>query len=211
MHIQILIPLATILAISPIAYVGARTNRENSQYPDTFVLDPRFGHFLIAGGLLVSVFPLLLSFIGRTMPLDKYLLLVVPASLYPIVVAVWYFCYRIVVTDTSIVVFALRPRTVLFADVVDWGVIRGGGTRDLVMYLRSGPRLRIAGHAIKDFNQLVDLVTVRMAPLPAAQPGQSEQFQKLAKRAQSTRALAWILLVGFALLALLLIVITDLS
>jgi hypothetical protein len=208
MHLQFLIPSATLLSIPAIAFLGTRRNWQNSKKADTFVFAPLLAHFMLACGLLLCLLPLLPHF--GNIPVWKYLVFFVPVLLYTVAITAWYLFYRVVVTHKAIAIGAFRVRTVLFADVVDWGVIRGGGTRDLVMYLRSGPMLRVPGHLLNDFNQFVDLVASRMAPLPAAQPGQSEKFQNRARRAQNSRALGLILFVGFGLIALLLIIIKKL-
>jgi hypothetical protein len=157
---------------------------------------------LIACGLIISAAPLLPGTEGK-IPVAKYLLDLLPCSLVTVAIAAWYFRYRVVLTDETMVAGAFHPRTILFSEVVDWGVIKRGGT-ELIMHLSSGQTLRCSGLLI-DFDELVGEIAAHMAGLPAEQPGRSETFQNRAQRAQSNRALGWILFVGFALITLLLI------
>jgi hypothetical protein len=208
MLLQFLIPLVIVLTLSAIACVCARRHRQNSKAADTFVLSPVLGYLLIACGLVISAVPLLPGAEGK-IPVAKYLLNLTPWSLAAVAIAAWYFRYRVVLTEETMVAGAIRPRTILFSDVVDWGVIKRGGT-ELIMYLRNGQTLRCSGLLI-DFDELVGEVASHMAGLPAEQPGRSERFQNRAKRAQSNRALGWVLFVGFALITLLLIIVLKLQ
>ena len=51
--------------------------------------------------------------------------------------SIYFFRYRVVITDTPLTLGSLRRPQLIFDDVIDWDVIRGGRSSELVIYLRA--------------------------------------------------------------------------
>jgi hypothetical protein len=119
--------------------------------------------------------------------------------------AVFFFRYRVTVTDETLTVGAFRRRVIVYADVIDCDVIKGLRSSELLVYLRNGQRLRFSG-LLNNFDELVGMVTSHTALRPHEQRDSLAKIRDREKRARNSRQSGWIMGVGLGLIALALFI-----
>jgi hypothetical protein len=138
-----------------------------------FVLPHRAGDEL---GLPLSLALALISFVGLG-------------------VSVYFFCYRVIVKDESITIGAFRKRVIPCESIIDWDVLKGNRSSELIVYLRGGERLRLSG-LIGDFDELVGMINSHEAIPPRGHPDSAEKLKDWDARARANRHANWIAISG---------------
>ena len=147
---------------------------------------------------------------GPTRPtetLSVVIIIVFGGGMLAFLLAYWYFSsLRIEVTEQSLIVrTCLDTRVFDFKDIVDTNEIDGrsvrGGNLQLVVYLRDGRKLRFYD-TLRDFDDLSELVSDRMAGPPGGQEATAAKLHDIADRIRNKQREAWVLWIGIAVVAL---------
>ena len=166
MHSNLYLPqLLTPITLSVVAAVCARSHHQASDTDDTFVLPKFVGYLMIACGLVFCAIPFLPRPRGGDLSAAKFYLICVPFWGGAFLAAAYFFRYRVVITANTLTVGAFRRRTISFEDVVDYDVLSGRYSPELVVYLRSGKKFTLSG-MLPDFDELVGLINSHMAIPP---------------------------------------------
>jgi hypothetical protein len=194
MHYHFLPSLLTPLTLSIISLICARSHHQASEQDDTFVLPPFLGYLMLGIGLFLCAVPFVLPGAAGDMSQWRFFLIFAPAWGGVFLAALYFFRYRVVVTDTTLTVVGVRRHVVSFEDVVDYDVIVGRGS-ELVVYLRDGKKLILSG-LLPDFDELVGLVNSHRAIPPPGQMDTPEKIRDRFLRARDARRANWLAIGG---------------
>jgi hypothetical protein len=200
LNLAALTPLLTSLTLTVVAGICARSHHQSSDDADTFNFSPVLGYLMAAIGLLFCAGPLLPGASGD-MSRAAFFWYSSPFWLGAFAASVYFFRYQVVVKDQTLIAGAFRRRAIPFEDVVDWDVVRGLRSSELLVYMRSGRRLTLSG-LLPDFEELVGLIDSHKALTARAQPDSPAKLADRGKRAENNAHAGWILYVGLALVAL---------
>jgi hypothetical protein len=91
--------------------------------------------------------------------------------------------YRIIVTEDVLTVGAFFRSRIPLTDVIDTDIKEGGRSRELIIYVRDGRRIRVSGF-VGDFDDLDGTIRSRMAG-PNKGPASAEKLKDRANRNRS--------------------------
>lgn len=178
-------PLAQLLTTATLGIVSAlcaRSHHQQTNSDDTFLFPPFLGYLMLGGGLFFILMPLLPGAAGNEST-TRFFLMFTPFWGCAFLGAIYFFRYRVVITDTTLTVGAFRPRRIACDDIIDWDVVRGQRSSELRVYLRDGRELCLSG-LLGDFEQLAGTINSHMAIPP---PGHTDSAAKLHDRAARRR------------------------
>lgn len=200
MHVPFVLPqLLTPISLSIVAGICARSHHQASAADDTFAIPPFVGYLMLGCGAFFCFVPFLPRAAGD-MSATRFLFIMTPAWGGAFAAAIYFFRYRVVVTDATLTVGAFRKRVIPFEDVIDYDVISGSRSAELVVYLRDGTKLKLSG-LLPDFDELVGMINSHMATPANGQFDSPAELLDRAARAQAARHVGWIMAVGLVLVA----------
>jgi hypothetical protein len=194
---QPLTPFFTSVTLSLVVAACATSHHRETDSEDTFGVSPVAGYFMLFCGVFFCLAPLLPHAAG-SIPTTRFFFMFSPFWSGAFLASVYFFRYRIVITDTTLTIGAFRRRQFSVEDIIDWDVIRGNRSSELVIYLRSGEKLRISG-LVADFDEVVGMVNSHMAIRPHGSPDSAAKLRDRADRVRNARGLWWVMLLGLAL------------
>jgi len=189
MHLQYLTPLMTSISVTAILLVCRRSHHKVSADSDTFTVAPVVAYLMSGVGLLFCSVPFLPGVARGSSPqyvfweFSPFWLLAFSAS-------VFFFRYRVIVRDKTLIYGAFRQRITPFSEVIDFDVIQGKQSSELWVYLSDGKRLKFSG-MLSDFDELVDMVDDQMAGLPGEQHDSAAKIHDQEKRKRDNQSVAW--------------------
>jgi hypothetical protein len=199
MHLQSLTPFVVSISLSVVSAVCAAGHHKETDSEDTFAFPPFVGYLMLFCGIIMCLAPLLPGAAGD-IPRVQFFFMFCPFWGGAFLASIYFFRYRVVITDTTLTLGSLRRRQLIFDDVIDWDVIKGGRSSELVIHLRDGEKLRLSG-LLSDFDELVGMVNSHMAIPPRGQPDSLAKLRDRAARVRDERIANWMAFVGIGLLA----------
>jgi hypothetical protein len=157
--------LLTPITLSVVAAVCARSHHQASDTDDTFVLPKFVGYLMIACGIVFCATPFLPRTRGGDLSAAKFYLICAPIWGGAFLAAAYFFRCRVVITANTLTVGAFRRKAISFEDVVDYDVLSGRYSPELIVYLRTGKNCTLSG-MLPDFDELVGLINSHMAIPP---------------------------------------------
>jgi hypothetical protein len=199
MHLQILTPFMTGISVSAILLLCRRSHHKVSADGDTFTVAPVVAYFMMGVGLLICSVPFVPGVAGDISSLSFFWELS-PFWLLAFVASAFFFCYRVIVRDKTLIYGAFRRNVIPFSEVIDFDVIEGRRSSELWVYLKNGNRLKFSG-MLGDFDELVDKVEDQMAGLPGEQRDSPAKIHDQEKRKRDNRDVAWFSYGGLLIVA----------
>ena len=209
MHLQPLTSVVVSAALSVVSAVCAASHHKETESEDTFAFSPFVGYLMLFCGVFFCVAPLLPRAAGD-IPRICFFFSFSPAWGGAFLASIYFFRYRVVVTDATLTVGAFRRRQLSFDEVIDWDVIRGQRSSELLIYLRNGDKLKLSG-LLSDFDELAGMVNSHMAIPTRGQPDSAAKLRDRAARVQNGHIANWITFVGLGLIAVAVIVVSRLQ
>ena len=189
----------------------AKSHHKATAIADTFVVPPFVGYLMIACGLLFCAIPFLPRAHGGDLPVGQFLLFGTPMWGGAFLAAVYFFRYRVVITDKAITVGAFWRRTIPFNDVIDYDVISGRYGPEAIVYVRDRTKFSLSG-ILPDFDELIGLIDSNMAvPPPGSSPDCPAKIEDQARRERGKRDAAWIASAGIVLIIVVACVVHRIS
>jgi hypothetical protein len=187
------------LVYSIIAVVAARSHHKVTDSADIFKFPSIVGYFcsfVAAMPWLAWAFWPGLSSRGE---LDPPMLVALGiATLLCLLSALYFFRYKVVVSDDHITIGAFRRRMISCETIIDWDLIRGSRDSELIVYLKGGERVRLSSMLI-DFDELVGMINSHEAIPPRGHPDSEEKRKDREKRARANRTANWLAAAGAVL------------
>jgi hypothetical protein len=202
--LQPLTPLFTSVTLSLVAAACAASRHRVTDTEDTFGFSPVLGYLMLFCGVFFCIAPLLPRAAGD-IPKPEFFFMFAPGWGGAFLASIFFFRYRVVLTDTTLTVGAFQRRQLSVDDIIDWDVIKGQRNSELVVYLRDGGKLRLSG-LLSDFDQLVGMVNSHMAMPPRGQVDSAAKQRDRARRNGESRVAGWIVSAGLVLIAVALYV-----
>ncbi len=117
---------------------------------------------------------------------------------------VYMFHFRAIATDTLLTIGTLHRANIPFSDIIGTELRRGARSRELVIHVRDGRRIRVSG-MLADFDEFEGAIRTRMTG-PQTGPRELEELRDRADHTKSIvfGTLAWLVGLGFLLLLWLL-------
>lgn len=204
MHLQALTPLFTGLTLSIVAGVCARSHHLATDSEDVFAISPVVGYLMLGIGLLMCVAPLLPGAAGD-IPVVQFFWMFSPFWGCAFLAAIFFFRYKVSVTDATMTVGAFRRRVIRFSEVIDYDEIQGGRNPELWVYLKSGEKLKFSG-LLSDFDELVGMVNSHMEGLPGRSRDSPAKTRDRERRIRGNRNANWLVGIGVVIIAIVMFV-----
>jgi hypothetical protein len=202
MHLPDSPRLAVGLVLGLLTFIAGRSHHHVTDSADIFTFPRAIGYLFSAVALLTFVVPFIVREPGD---LNVQLMLIAMALLF-FTGAMHFFRYRVIVTDESVTIGSFRRRVILCDSIVDWDLIRGSRSSELLVYLKNGEKLRLSG-LIGDFDELVGMINSHEAIPPRGHPDSAEKLRDRQAREQAQRrgnviVVAGLIIIGIVLVAL---------
>lgn len=197
--LQSLTPLFTSVSLSLVAAACAVSRHQVTDAEDTFSFSPVLGYLMLFCGVFFCVAPLLPRSAGN-IPKPEFFFLFAPFWGGAFLASIFFFRYRVVIADTTLTIGAFQKRQLSAKDIIDWDLIRGQRSSELVIYLQDGGKLRLSG-LLGDFDELVGMVNSHMGIPPRGRLDSPAKLRDRARRDRGSRVAGWLVSVGLVLIA----------
>jgi hypothetical protein len=124
MHLQSPTPFVVSISLSVVSAVCAAGHHKETDSEDTFAFPPFVGYLMLFCGIIMCLAPLLPGAAGD-IPRVQFFFMFCPFWGGAFLASLYFFRYRVVITDTTLTLGSLRRRQLIFDDVIDWDVIKG--------------------------------------------------------------------------------------
>jgi len=200
MHLPLLTPLFTNLTLSVVTVVCAYSHHLETDSEDVFAISPAVGYLMLGMGLTIGVVPFVSRAAGDISTI-RFFWICSPFWGGAFIAAIYFFRYRVKITDTTMTVGAFRRRVIPFSEVIDYDEIQGGRTPELWVYLKNGQRLKFSG-LLSDFDELVGMVNSHMEGLPGPDRDCAAKVHDRDRRIRGNRDANRIAVVGVVIVAI---------
>jgi hypothetical protein len=193
------IQLVVGLAFAVIAFFAARSRHDTVGNEEIYKYPSIVGYLMAGSGCFFALIPFLTRGRGDTSPALFLFFATFAAGAFA--AAMYFFRYRVVVSDTTLTYGTFGQTSVLLTDVMD-SLVTSGRNPQMTVYLRDGRRLKFSG-MLGDFGNLVTTINTRRAGPPTGSGDWLPKLEDQRKQAAFARRLNWMMGVGLALLAVI--------
>jgi hypothetical protein len=188
------------LVLGVVAAVAARSHHQVTDTADTFTYPRILGYFFGIFGVS-ALLPLLFQLISWHTSASY---IAIGFSIFALVMALYVFRYRVIVTDEFLTIGAFRRRVIPCDTINDWDTVPGNRSQDLLVYLKDGERLRLSG-LLGDFDELVGMINSHEAIPARGHPDSAQKLKDRQAREQANRRATWIAAFGAIVVVLVII------
>jgi phosphate/sulfate permease len=171
---------------------------------DVFALSPAVGYLMLGMGLIIGAMPFLPHAAGDISDI-RFFWICSPFWGGAFFAAIFFFRYRVKITDTTMTVGAFQRSVIPFSEVIDYDEIPGGRTPELWVYLKNGGKLKFSG-LLSDFDELVGMVNSHMEGLPGPDRDCAAKVRDRDRRTRGNRNANVIAVVGVVIIAIVVFV-----